>query len=156
MRGERLLLTRDWWHFVAEARRATLATIGPEGRPAVVPICHAVVDGIVYSPLDEKPKRAGDPRRLQRVRNLLADPRAMLLVDRWDEDWGRLAFVQLVVTGRLLEPGPPEHGAAVAALRAKYAQYDSHRLEDRPVLRLEPTGVGARWAAGPLEIPRSS
>jgi PPOX class probable F420-dependent enzyme len=141
--------------FLAAARTATLATIGPSGRPRLVPICFVVgVDDAtgrvrVYSPLDEKPKSGADPYALARVRDLLARPQATLLVDRWSEDWDRLAWLRLETRADLLEPGPreadggargdlegaTEHGAATTALRAKYPQYAGHRLEDRPILR---------------------
>ena len=132
------LLSPAWWRFVAEARTAVLTTLGRDGRAAPVPICHAVLQGAIYSPLDEKPKRSDDPRSLARVRNLLADPRAALLVHRWDEDWSRLAFVRLDVEGGLVEPGQDGHEAAVVVLRAKYPQYVGHRLERRPLLRFVP------------------
>lgn len=127
--------------FIATARTATLATIRPDGRPRLVPVCF-IVDGPdgggrveAWSPLDEKPKSSDDPRRLARVRDLLAHPEATLLIDRWSEDWGRLAWVRLDVRGKLVEAGEPGHPAAVEALRAKYPQYVGHRLEDRPMLR---------------------
>jgi PPOX class probable F420-dependent enzyme len=150
-----------WYEFVAPARRATLATTGPDGRPSLVPICFVVLGTTVYSPLDEKPKRTADPHDLRRVRHLLADPRSTLLVDRWDEDWTRLAFVELAVTGSLLEAGAERHLEAVHALREKYPQYAAHRLEERPMLRFDATGVVARWGASEdpavaIDQPRSS
>jgi PPOX class probable F420-dependent enzyme len=158
--GELLLLTPDWWRFVADARRATLATIGADGLPSLVPICFVVLGEpapqAICSPLDEKPKRSADPRGLRRVRDLLADSRATLLVDRWDEDWTRLAFVELEVAGSLLGPGDGGHAQAIDALRAKYPQYATHRLEARPMLRLAPVRVTARWAADRSEALRSS
>src|SRR3954468_23672748 len=87
--------------FVAAGRTATLATLDPEGQPRLVPICFVVgADdrmgrALVYTPIDEKPKASPDPRRLARVRDLLILPAATLLVDRWDEDWSRLAWVRL-------------------------------------------------------------
>jgi PPOX class probable F420-dependent enzyme len=138
------ILTAEQRAFVAAARRATLATTGPSGRPRLVPICHVVGpdarDGRprIYSPLDEKPKRSDDPHDLGRVRDLLVLPEATLLVDRWSEDWARLAWVRLDCRGQILEPEPherEEHAAAIVALRAKYPQYAAQRLEDRPILR---------------------
>lgn len=128
-----------------------LTTIAPDGRPNSVPVCFVLIADVLYSPLDEKPKRSADPRALRRVRNLAADPRASVLVDGWDEDWSRLWFVDLAVNGTLLEPGTDEHGRACAALRAKYPQYRDHRLEERPMLRLEPVDVNGRWSARDTE-----
>ena len=140
MSGPAILDARQW-AFVASARRAVLATIGPTGRPRSVPICFVVVmdrpadEPRLYSPLDDKPKAAADPRALARVRDLVARPEATLLVDRWSEDWDRLAWVRLEVHGELVEPGRPGHEGAVAALRAKYPQYATHDLGHRPLLR---------------------
>ncbi|HEX2756224.1 MAG TPA: TIGR03668 family PPOX class F420-dependent oxidoreductase [Candidatus Limnocylindrales bacterium] len=130
--------------FLGAARTATLATIGPSGRPRLVPICFVVgADDSagrprLYSALDEKPKSSADPLGLARVRDLLARPEATLLVDRWSEDWDRLGWLRLEVRGELLEPGPgdeAERAAVVTALRATYAQYSTHRLEELPILR---------------------
>ena len=100
---------------------------------------------IVYTPLDEKPKQAADPRSLARVRDIAADPRISLLVDRWSEDWSRLAWLRLDGTATMLESGAQdvgaEHASAVVALRAKYPQYADHRLEDRPMIRIVVEGA---------------
>jgi coenzyme F420-0:L-glutamate ligase/coenzyme F420-1:gamma-L-glutamate ligase len=131
--------------FAAAARTATLATITPSGQPRLVPICFVVGDDDnlgrprLYTPLDDKPKRNADPHELARVQDLLVLPEASLLVDRWSEEWSRLAWLRLHARGILLEPEPherEEHAAAVAALRAKYPQYTSHALEGRPIIRL--------------------
>jgi PPOX class probable F420-dependent enzyme len=129
---------------LADARRAVLATIAPDGRPRLVPICFVLGPSrpVLYTPLDEKPKRSVEPRSLARVRDLLADPRVSVLVDRWDEDWTRLAWLRCHGTASLLEPGGSggeiagEHASAVTALRAKYPRYASHRLEARPIIRI--------------------
>ena len=132
--------------FLVAARTATLATVAPSGRPRLVPICFVIgadaPDGRpqLYSPLDDKPKAVVDPRRLARVRDLLARPDATLLVDHWSEDWDRLGWLRLETTAHLLETGGDEsfgaeHSDAVTALRAKYPQYEGHRLEERPILR---------------------
>ena len=126
--------------FIESARRAVLATIGNAGRPRLVPICFALADDrpILYTPLDDKPKRTNDPLDLARVRDIGADPRVTVLVDRWDEDWTRLAWLRMEGIAELETPGPdgPEHAAAVAALRGRYPQYASHRLEERPLIRI--------------------
>jgi PPOX class probable F420-dependent enzyme len=126
--------------FLEPARRAVLATIAPDGHPRLVPICFVVSSElpILYTPIDDKPKRTDDPFALARVRDIVADPRVTILVDRWDEDWTRLAWLRVEGRAALLAaPLGPEHANAVAALRAKYPQYGSHRLEERPLLRVE-------------------
>ena len=128
--------------FLRAARTATLATIAPDGSPRLVPVCFVVVPGdppVVYTPLDEKPKGVADVRELARVRDILARPTVELLAHRWSEDWSELGWLRVGGQSALLDPGggPGEHAAAVAALRAKYPQYATHRLEDRPVIRIE-------------------
>ena len=144
--------------FLAAARRAVLATTDPGGRPRLVPVCFVLVGGgdagTIYSPLDEKPKRVADPRRLARVRDLLARPEVTLLVDRWDEDWDRLAWLRVQGRAELVEVDgteSAERSAAIAALRAKYPQYVDHDLEGRPLIRI---GRLSAVAWGPLdELP---
>ena len=130
--------------FLAAARTATLATIAPSGRPRLVPICFAMGPDAaggrprLYSPLDDKPKQDDDPHELARVRDILVLPEATLLVDHWAEDWTRLGWIRLDTRAELIEPEPreeAEHADAIVGLRAKYPQYDEHRLEGRPILR---------------------
>jgi PPOX class probable F420-dependent enzyme len=128
--------------FLEEARTATLATRSPDGGSArLVPICFVVLDlaagPCLVTPLDEKPKRVADPRDLERVRDIGARPDVDLLVDRWSEDWSDLAWLRIGGRAGLLDAGHPDHAAAVPRLRAKYPQYESHRLEDRPAIRID-------------------
>ncbi len=147
-------LDADDLALLRETRRAVLATIAPGGSPRLVPVCFAVVErpgagAAVYLPLDDKPKRSSDVRNLARVRDVLARPRAALLVDRWDEEWTRLAWLRLEGPVRLVEPAADdldEHRAAVEALRVRYPQYAGHRLEGRPLMRLT-VERAVRWAA---------
>ncbi len=122
--------------FVRDARVGHLATVDSRNRPAVVPVCFALLDGgdpAIVSVLDEKPKRVAD-RDLARVRNILHQREVMLVVDRYDEDWSRLAFVQLRGTASLIEPGADGHAEAIAALRHKYPQYRGMAIERRAAI----------------------
>jgi PPOX class probable F420-dependent enzyme len=138
-------ISNDERHFLARARTAVLATVAPDGAPRLVPICFVVSDGVdgrpvLHTPLDEKPKRVADPRDLERVRDIAANPTVGLLVDRWSEDWSQLGWLRLAGRAALIEPDGPaaaEHATAVEALRAKYPQYATHRLEERPIIRIE-------------------
>jgi len=122
-----------------------LATTDEAGRPRQVPIAFVVDDTgagdqlTLYSPIDEKPKQTSDPMALARVRDLRSRPSASVLVDRWSEDWGDLGWVRLACQGSIVEPdaATEDRRRAIAALRAKYPQYASHRLESRPLIRLE-------------------
>jgi PPOX class probable F420-dependent enzyme len=115
------------------ARVAHLATVDEHARPHVVPVCFVLLGQALYTPIDEKPKRGGE---LRRVRNLRANPAVCLTVDRWDEDWSRLAWVQARGTASLAED-PAERAGAIAALREKYPQYRAMRLEERPLIRIQ-------------------
>ena len=128
--------------FLRERRVAHLATADAEGRPFVVPVCFVYVDGRLYTPVDEKPKSG---RRLRRLRNIEVNPQVALVFDRYEDDWGRLAWV--LVRGRAsLLTDAEEKGAAVAELRRKYQQYRSMALEERPLIRVEPESASS-WGA---------
>jgi PPOX class probable F420-dependent enzyme len=134
------ILSRDERSFLEAARRAVLATITPDGRPRLVPICFAVDPArpVLYTPLDEKPKSVDDVARLARVRDILRDGRVTVLVDRWDEDWTRLAWLRCDGAAFVIEPGASlaDRAGAIVALRDKYAQYGGHELEARPIIRM--------------------
>jgi len=104
---------------VTEARVARLATIDPEGRPHLVPVCFALDGDTVYSAVDQKPKRS---QELQRLENIRANPAIALIVDHYDEDWTQLWWVRLRGQAAVLEPGP-ERERALALLADKYEQY---------------------------------
>ena len=131
---------------LAAARVGRLATADVNGRPHVVPVCFAFDGRHLYTPIDEKPKRAA-PRRLRRLRNIEANPQVALVVDHYEEDWSRLRFVLVSGTAQVIGEGR-EHEAAVALLRRKYPQYRGMRLEGRPVIKIAPLHVAA-WAASP-------
>jgi PPOX class probable F420-dependent enzyme len=97
-----------------------LGLLDEDDHPRVQPITF-VSDGVrVWTAIDHKPKRVS-PDRLARVRRLRRDPRAALTVDRYDDDWSRLAWVQLLGEIEVLDaPHAPD---AVAALIAKYPAY---------------------------------
>lgn len=133
-----MILSATEQSFLAEARRAILATVQADGLPRLVPICFVLSaddPAIVYSPLDEKPKTVADPRSLARVRDILDRPDVAILVDRWSEDWTELAWLRAYGRATVVEAdavGP----AVIERLRAKYPQYATHRLESRPLIRI--------------------
>ena len=136
-----LVLTPSERDVLTQSRRAILATISPDGRPRLVPICFVLDPDrpILHSPLDEKPKDIDDVRRLARVRDVIRDPRVTVLVDTWDENWSQLGWLRCDGTASLLEPSSDdagEHRAAVAALRSKYPQYATHDLASRPMIHV--------------------
>jgi len=137
-------VTPEQIEFLESQRVARLATVDEQGRPHALPICFAYVDGAVYTPIDEKPKR-GDPASLRRIRNITAHPDVCLVVDHYEEDWTRLAWLQVRGRAELVDE-PGERQRALAGLRARYPQYRAMDLESRPLIRITPRRV-VDWAA---------
>ena len=77
---------------VRTARVARLATTDPDGRPHLVPIVFVLDGQTLYSAVDAKPKRS---RRLRRLANARERPDVTVLVDHYEDDWGRLWWVSL-------------------------------------------------------------
>jgi PPOX class probable F420-dependent enzyme len=103
----------------------------------VLPVTYARCAGALWSAVDDKPKRRAGAE-LARVRWLRADPRAALTVDRYADDWSRLAWVQVLGDIAVLEL--TGHADALAALAARYPAY-AERAPRGPLLRLEPRRV---------------
>ncbi len=120
--------------FVRAQRVARLATVDARGRPHVVPIVFAYAARRLYTPIDAKPKSVSF-RELKRVRNILASHHVQVLLDRYDEDWSQLGFVQLRGRAELIERGD-EHREAIGLLERAYPQYTGLPLEGRPVIRV--------------------
>jgi len=121
---------------------AILCTMHPVRGVDAVPVVYAIDgEGYVGVPIDQvKPKASA---RLQRERNLEADPRATLLIEHWEpDDWSRLWWVRAELHWQ--PEAPPERVATLATrLADRYAQY-----RDRPfhrVLVLRVVGVTG-WA----------
>jgi len=125
--------------FIRSARVAHLATADKKGRPHVIPICYALDGEELYSPIDEKPKRTS-PLLLKRIRNIRQNPYVSVVVDRYDEDWRRLAYVLIIGKAKLLAKGQ-RHKRAVLLLRRKYPQYRRMAIQDRPMIQIKPTRV---------------
>jgi PPOX class probable F420-dependent enzyme len=126
-----------------QSRVARLGLIDGDGNPRVLPVTYALSGRRLVSAVDHKPKRRPGGE-LARVRWLRARPRAALTVDRYDDDWSSLAWVQAVGAVQVLDPtDAPE---ALAALTERYPQYRL-RPPGGPVLALEPARL-VWWRAG--------
>ena len=132
-----LPLTESQARYLADARVARLATADADGRPHVIPVCFAYDGRAIYIVLDQKPKTV-ELSRLRRVRNILANPQAALVVDHWDEDWQALRYILASCRAELLAGEEVEAAEAVALLRVKYRQYREMELEGNPVIKLTP------------------
>ncbi len=114
------------------ARVAHLATSDKSGQPHVMPICFVFDGKHFYSPIDEKPKRAA-PSKLKRLKNIGENSKVSLVIDHYDEDWRRLAYVLVFAKARILQRGA-KHQNAVRLLRKKYPQYRAMAIHERPMV----------------------
>jgi PPOX class probable F420-dependent enzyme len=122
---------------LSSARVGRLALLDERDLPRVLPVTFCVWEGAVWSAIDRKPKRTAEPARVRRLRRR---PEAALLVDRYDEDWSRLAWLELRGTVTIHPAGP-----ALEALARKYEQYRAEPPPG-PLLRLEPSDA-VHWRA---------
>jgi PPOX class probable F420-dependent enzyme len=111
----------DEWalDLLTRSRVARLGMLDSDGRPRVLPITFALAGGRIWTAIDAKPKRRDrDPARLGFLRR---HPDVAVTVDRYEDDWSQLAWVQVLGTARIHDAG--EAGEALAALAAKYEPY---------------------------------
>lgn len=124
-----------------------LCTVHPVRGVDAVPVSFAVDDdGFVAVPVDlVKPKVS---LRLQRERNLEADPRATLLVESWNpDDWSKLWWVRAELISHAdadLDATGLREAALASHLADRYPQYRSQPFHRLLVLRI--VGVTG-WAA---------
>ena len=120
---------------------ARLGLLDGDGRPRVLPVTFAVCGDGLVSAVDHKPKRV-EGSELARVRWLRRSPVAALTVDRYDDDWSRLAWVQALCRADVRDDAPP---GAVEALSQKYEQY-RERAPAGPFVVLTPERF-VHWSA---------
>ena len=119
---------------------ARLAYADADDHPRVLPITFAVAADAVWSAIDEKPKRTREPARL---RHLARRPAAALCVDRYDEDWTRLAWVQLLGDVEIVPP----RRRRTRSPRSRPATRPTASGAAGPLLRLARTSGSARAGA---------
>jgi len=127
------MLSEHQSRFLASRRVGHLATADARAAPHLVPVCFVVSEGVLYITIDQKPK--GDVRALKRLRNIIDNPVAAFVADRWDEDWTRLGWVMLRGPAEILAGGA-EHDRAQAMLRSRYRQYQGMELAGLPVIAI--------------------
>ncbi len=137
------MLNDEQRRFIDTRRVGHLATADASGAPFLTPVCFALAADTLYVTIDEKPKRRDRP--LKRVRNILENPNAAFIVDRYDEDWSRLGWVMLRGRADILDDGE-EHDRAQRLLRERYPQYRAMTLDGLPVIALRVAHV-ASWGA---------
>jgi len=117
---------------------ARLALRDLEGAPEALPIVFARAGGVLWSPVDGKPKgRAADLGRLARLRR---SPGVMLLLDHYGEDWRDLWWLRLRATAEVITERQEAWAAAEQALASKYPQYLTV-----PMFKDEPTLLRFAW-----------
>ena len=126
---------------ISQARVAHLATADAQGRPHVVPISLAVDSDLIYFAVDAKPKRTTN---LKRLRNIAANPAVSVLVDHYEADWGRLWWVRIDGTARVLADDA-EANRAIDLLVSRYPQYQRAR-PGGPVVAISMERITG-WAA---------
>ncbi|HEX2930942.1 MAG TPA: TIGR03668 family PPOX class F420-dependent oxidoreductase [Candidatus Binatia bacterium] len=122
--------------FIRSARIAHLATADRNGQPHVIPICFVFDGKYFYSPIDEKPKRVA-AAKLKRLKNIAENPNVALIIDHYEEDWRKLAYVLISGKAHVLLRGA-NHRKAVRLLRRKYPQYRSMAIDQRPLIVIRP------------------
>jgi PPOX class probable F420-dependent enzyme len=137
-------LTRNASRLVRSTRVAHLATTGKDGQPHVIPICFVYDGKNFYSPIDEKPKRT-TPQKLKRVKNIRENPQVALVIDTYNEDWRKLAYILVSGKARVLLSGG-HHRNAVKLLRRKYLQYRKMRIDRLPMILIRPKRTTS-WGA---------
>ena len=116
---------------IDRVRRGVMSTIDPDGSAHSVPVVFALVGDEIVSPIDHKPKTGVVMRR---VRNLERDDRVTLLLDHYDEEWTRLAW--LMVRGTAIVDSTPSDDL-IRALNVRYTQYTPDERHDA-LIRIRP------------------
>ncbi len=126
---------------IRSARIAHLATADKSAQPHVIPICFVFDGKHFFSPIDEKPKRIA-PTKLKRLKNIGENPNVALVIDRYVEDWRKLAYVLIFGRARVIHRGVA-HRQAVRRLRRKYSQYRRMAIDQRPLIVITPLRITA-------------
>ena len=110
--------------FIERARVARLATVDSEFKPHIVPVVFVFDGNHFFIPVDKKRKTA-KPEKLKRIRNIQYNPNVALLIDQYDEDWTKLAFVMIEGKASVASKreGNIQVREAYKRLMTKYVQY---------------------------------
>lgn len=110
--------------FIQRARVARLATVDSEFKPHVVPVVFVFDGNHFFIPVDEK-RKVSKPEKLKRIRNIQDNPNVALLIDQYDEDWTKLAFVMIQGKASVASKreGNIQVRRAYNKLMVKYVQY---------------------------------
>ena len=127
-------LTKRVVELVEKERVCRVATVGGDGVPHLVPVCHVMANGKIYF-------GSGDDGR--KVKNIRENPRVTVTVDLYSEAWSQLRGVMVQGRATLVERGA-RFRTARARLYAKYPQYRKEAalsLSDSVIVEVAPTHV---------------
>jgi PPOX class probable F420-dependent enzyme len=120
-----LVIRSDIEEFIQRVRVARLATIDSDFKPHLVPVVFVFDGNHFFIPVDEKRKKA-KPEKLRRIKNIQGNPNVALLIDEYNEDWTRLAFVMIQGIASIMKSRPHadiQVQKALKQLTIKYTQY---------------------------------
>jgi PPOX class probable F420-dependent enzyme len=135
--------------FIERARVARLATVDYTSQPHLVPVVFVFDGNHFFIPIDKKRKTV-KPQKLKRIKNIQDNPNVALLIDKYSEDWTKLAFVMIqgkasIITSKT--QGNIQVQEAYKKLTTKYRQYQKIGLSEMCII-IKPEKV-ASWGAIP-------
>lgn len=138
MTNPNILPTKRELKFIQTQRIARMSTVDKSGKPLVLPICYAYDGNYIYTPIDKKPKRVS-PMQLKRIKNIAINPSVSIVIDRYYEDWSRIAYIIILGTAEVIDGGK-EYGESLRILSEKYHQYKHMKLPQLglPVIKITP------------------
>jgi PPOX class probable F420-dependent enzyme len=131
-----LIITPDIEEFIQRVRVARLATIDSEFRPHLVPVVFVFDGNHFFIPVDEKRKKA-KPEKLRRIKNIQGNPNVALLIDKYSEDWSKLAFVMIQGIASIVKSKTQANiqlQQAHKKLAMKYVQYQKIGIGDMCIM----------------------
>ena len=100
---------------------------------------------MIFIRLSTRNRSAPHRRNSNGFRNIRENPQVALVIDRYDEDWRKLAYVLVSGKARMLLSGA-KHRKAVKLLRRKYSQYRKMRIDRLPMILIQPKRTTS-WGA---------
>jgi PPOX class probable F420-dependent enzyme len=133
--------SRKQREILESGRVARMATVDETGKPHIVPICYAFVSGLIYTPIDKKPKSV-TVNTLGRIKNIRSNPYVSFVIDKYYEDWNRLYYLKITARASLLDRGE-EYENSLMSLSEKYSQYRDMDLLNLglPVIKILPLRI---------------
>ena len=138
MTNSNVLPTKREVTFIQTQKIARMATVDKSGKPLALPICYAYDGNYIYTPIDKKPKRVA-PMELNRIKNIENNPNVSVVIDRYYEDWTRIAYIIIHGTAVVIDGGK-EYRESLRILSEKYRQYKHMKLSQLglPVIKIIP------------------